>query len=162
MIVKYKVELDDKRHPFLVRESVCCYENSKLDGAGKIVDMMNECFNLCNMAEEYVYMVALNSAAVPVGVFEVSHGCINSTLLNPRELYLRAGRISAMISPGFSVRGLSVVTMTKSAQSAAALPMRGRLVRSRSPPQPKRATVRPLAKPLTVESTLMRLSEVWA
>ena len=42
------------------------------------------------MAEEYVYMVALNSAAVPVGVFEVSHGCINSTLLNPRELYLRA------------------------------------------------------------------------
>lgn len=90
MIVKYKVELDDKRHPFLVRESVCCYENSKLDGAGKIVDMMNECFNLCNMAEEYVYMVALNSAAVPVGVFEVSHGCINVTLLNPRELYLRA------------------------------------------------------------------------
>ena len=90
MIVKYKVELDDKRHPFLVRESVCCYDNSKLDGAGKIVDMMNECFNLCNMAEEYVYMVALNSAAVPVGVFEVSHGCINFTLLNPRELYLRA------------------------------------------------------------------------
>lgn len=90
MIVKYKVELDDKRHPFLVRESVCCYENSRLDGAGKIVDMMNECFNLCNMAEEYVYMVALNSAAVPVGVFEVSHGCINFTLLNPRELYLRA------------------------------------------------------------------------
>ena len=90
MIVKYKVELDDKRHPFLVRESVCCYDNSKLDGAGKIVDMMNECFNLCNMAEEYVYMVALNSAAVPVGVFEVSHGCINVTVLNPRELYLRA------------------------------------------------------------------------
>ena len=90
MIVKYKVELDDKRHPFLVRESVCCYDNSKLDGAGKIVDMMNECFNLCNMAEEYVYMVALNSAAVPVGVFEVSYGCINFTLLNPRELYLRA------------------------------------------------------------------------
>ena len=90
MIVKYKVELDDKRHPFLVRESVCCYDNSKLDGAGKIVDMMNECFNLSNMAEEYVYMVALNSAAVPVGVFEVSHGCINVTVLNPRELYLRA------------------------------------------------------------------------
>ena len=90
MIVKYKVELDDKRHPFLVGESVCYYENSRLDGAGKIVDMMNECFNLCNMAEEYVYMVALNSAAVPVGVFEVSHGCINFTLLNPRELYLRA------------------------------------------------------------------------
>ena len=53
-----------------------------------------------------------------------------------------------MMASGSSVRGLSEVTTTKSASSAATLPIIGRLVRSRSPPQPNRATVRPLAKPL--------------
>ena len=90
MIVKYRVELDATRHPFLVRERGYSYQNAKLDAADKIVDMMNECFNLCNMAEEYVYLVALNSAAIPTGVFEVSHGCVNFALISPRELYLRA------------------------------------------------------------------------
>lgn len=71
MIEKYKVELDSKRHPFLVRERGYRYDNVKMDAPEKIVDMVNECFNLCNMAEEHVYMVALNSAAVVTGVFEV-------------------------------------------------------------------------------------------
>lgn len=90
MIEKYRVELDEKRHPLLVRECGYSYQNAKLDAAEKIVDMMNECFHLWNMAEEYVYMIALDSAAVSTGVFEVSHGYINSALISPREIYLRA------------------------------------------------------------------------
>ena len=66
-----------------------------------------------------------------------------------------------MMASGSSVRGLSEVTTTKSASSAATLPMMGRLVRSRSPPQPNRATVRPLAKPFTVRRMFSRLSGVW-
>lgn len=96
MIEKYKVELDSKRHPFLVRERGYRYDNVKMDAPEKIVDMVNECFNLCNMAEEHVYMVALNSAAVVTGVFEVSHGVVNYALINPRELYLRAVILGAV------------------------------------------------------------------
>ena len=56
---------------------------------------------------------------------------------------------------GSSVRGLSEVTTAKSASSAATLPMRGRLVRSRSPPQPNTATVRPLGKTLHRLQTIL-------
>ena len=37
-----------------------------------------------------MYMIALNAATIPTGVFEVSHGCINNALIIPRELFLRA------------------------------------------------------------------------
>lgn len=90
MIVKYKAELDAARHPVLVREQSYEYEAATMDSPEKIITMMNDCFHLSDMAEEYVYMLALNAAAAPVGVFEVSHGCVNYALIKPRELYIRA------------------------------------------------------------------------
>ena len=52
-------------------------------------------------------------------------------------------------------------TITKSASSAAILPMTGRFVLSRSPPQPKSTTVRPLAKLLTERRTFSSASGLW-
>src|SRR5262249_80493 len=49
-----------------------------------------------------------------------------------------------MISSGSSLRGLSEVTTAKSAPSAAAEPISGRLPRSRSPPHPNTTSKRPL------------------
>ena len=51
--------------------------------------------------------------------------------------------ISARMAAGSSERGLSSVTMTISALSAAMRPISGRLPRSRSPPQPKTQTSLP-------------------
>ena len=48
-----------------------------------------------------------------------------------------------MMSSGSSERGLSDVSTTKSLSSAAAMPISGRLVRSRSPPQPNSVITRP-------------------
>ena len=48
------------------------------------------------------------------------------------------------IAPAFSERGLSSVTITTSAERVAISPMIGRLPASRSPPQPKTRTMRPL------------------
>ena len=67
-----------------------------------------------------------------------------------------------MMAFGSSVRGLSLVTMQKSARSAAILPIFGRLVLSRSPPQPNSATTRPFAKPRTAFSTFSTPSGEWA
>lgn len=66
------------------------------------------------------------------------------------------------MSMGSSVRGLSEVTTAKSAFSAAMRPMMGRFVRSRSPPQPKRATTRPFVTARMARSTFSRASGVWA
>ena len=52
-----------------------------------------------------------------------------------------------MMSLGRSDRGLSLVTTTMSACEIAAAPMRGRLVVSLLPPQPKTTQSRPVAGP---------------
>src|SRR3974390_485843 len=54
-----------------------------------------------------------------------------------------AARIPRRIAAGFSLRGLSSVTITWSAFSTAILPMIGRLPASRPPPQPKTTVSRP-------------------
>ena len=51
-------------------------------------------------------------------------------------------RISAMIASGSSERGLSDVTITRSASRRAIAPISGRLPRSRSPPQPNTTCTR--------------------
>src|SRR5262245_16455916 len=56
-----------------------------------------------------------------------------------------ASRIAARIAAGFSLRGLSSVTTTRSASLAAIVPIIGRLPWSRLPPQPNTTTSRRFA-----------------
>ena len=71
-------------------------------------------------------------------------------------------RISPMMAWGSSVRGLSEVTTTRSAREAAMDPIRGRLLRSRSPPQPKRQITLRSVRSRTVVRMFSRASGVWA
>lgn len=91
-IAQYKVMLDDNHHNALVKEREIEYSQESLTFASpdKIVDMMNKVFQLNEMAEEYGYMLAFNTKMKPIAVFEVSHGASNYTILNPREIYIRA------------------------------------------------------------------------
>ena len=70
--------------------------------------------------------------------------------------------MSATIASGSSERGLSEVTITSSAPAAAIAPMRGRLPRSRSPPQPNTQITRRPASPRAAERTFSSESGVWA
>ena len=67
-----------------------------------------------------------------------------------------------MILCGFSVRGLSEVTMIRSAKSSATRAILGRFVRSLSPPQPKTTMVRPSLTASSERRTLASASSVWA
>ena len=67
-----------------------------------------------------------------------------------------------MMAMGCSVRGLSDVIMAKSAYSTPILPIMGRFMGSRSPPQPKTEMSLPLQKPLTELSTFSSPSGEWA
>ena len=64
----------------------------------------------------------------------------------PRPRASTPARISSMIAAGSSLRGLSEVTIARSASSAAIRPISGRLPRSRSPPQPKTQITRPVVE----------------
>lgn len=46
--------------------------------------------DLHHKAEEYVYLFSLNTKNKLLGISEVSHGVVNSTILRSREIYIRA------------------------------------------------------------------------
>ena len=40
--------------------------------------------------EEYMYMICMNTKNKVIGVFEVSHGTVNASLVSPREVFQKA------------------------------------------------------------------------
>lgn len=85
----YSVEIDDEKKNLLVKEKDC-YCDSKLNSPEEVVRFLNDSLRLNKKAEEHVYLMTfLNKTTCPVGVFEVSHGLANCSLLNPREILLR-------------------------------------------------------------------------
>lgn len=70
--------------------------NTSLTNPRDIAKMMNDVFQLNKMAEEYVYMIAFDTKNKPIGVFEVSHGTINTSILRPREVFLKALLVGAV------------------------------------------------------------------
>lgn len=52
--------------------------------------MMNDIYKMSELAEEYVYMIALNTKGRILGIFEIGHGSVNGCLVGIREVMLRA------------------------------------------------------------------------
>jgi hypothetical protein len=71
-------------------------------------------------------------------------------------------RAGARIAAGGSPRGLSSVTMARSACRATASPIKGRFSGSRSPPAPNTTMRRPEACGRSARSTVSSASGVWA
>lgn len=89
-ITKYRTELDGNQHNMLVKESACNYPVEFLSNPQLVAEMLNAVFRLNKQAEEYVYMIALNTQSKPLGVFEISHGTINLSACEPREIFIKA------------------------------------------------------------------------
>ena len=87
-ITSYSVELKG-RLSVLVKESAANYDDVLLDNAGSIVAMMNTIYRLNQKAEEYVYIIALNTKCNPVGVFLLTKGTVDRSLISPREIFVR-------------------------------------------------------------------------
>lgn len=88
-ITKYRAGINSKRHNVLIKEFAVNYVCERLDSPAVIVQMFNDIFSLSSMAEEHVYMAAFSTAYKILGVFEVSHGTVSTTLASPREIFIR-------------------------------------------------------------------------
>ena len=89
-VTTYRAELDENLHNILVRESSRNYPGGSVESPSAIVKMMNVMYGLNRQAEEHIYMLALNTKCRLLGVFELSHGTVDSTLCQPREILIRA------------------------------------------------------------------------
>lgn len=89
-LTKYKTELDDNFHNILVKESSWNYPVENICNPEEVFYLFTDVFNLNKLAEEYVYMLALNTKGKVLGVFEISHGTVDYSLCNPRDIFIKA------------------------------------------------------------------------
>ena len=89
-ITTYTTRIKDNLN-VLVKERAFYYktENSHLDSADKVVKMMSDVFQIHLRAEEYVYLLSLDTKCKVLGIFEVGHGTVNACLLHTREIMIR-------------------------------------------------------------------------
>lgn len=93
----YDARLSEDGRTMLVKEKAINYATDKNFSSACLVKMLNDVVSLNTMAEEHCYMLALNRKAQLLGIFFISKGTVSETLLNPREIFMRALLIGASI-----------------------------------------------------------------
>ena len=87
----YEVMVKENQVPYLAAKKVLSYDGRKfLNTPKEIADfVMNK---LCTQyyAEEYVHMLAFNTASRLLGVFEIAHGSADTCYASTREVFQRA------------------------------------------------------------------------
>lgn len=74
----------------LKKETIVPVDDLFFNSPENVYKLAAKTLNLLEAAEEYVYLITLNSKNKLTGLFEVSHGTVNSSILSPREIYIRA------------------------------------------------------------------------
>lgn len=64
-------------------------EASRLDSAYKIARMACTVFGLNKRAEEYLHLVVSDIKFTPIAAFEVSHGAVDATVVEPSDIFKR-------------------------------------------------------------------------
>lgn len=62
-----------------------CFSNPR-----SVVDLLKNAFHMADLAEEYVYLLALDAKNNLLGVFEVTHGASCYSYISTKSLYQRA------------------------------------------------------------------------
>lgn len=60
--------------------------NSDFSTYDRIVDFLNQTFEMKYLEEEYIYVISFNCQMIPQGVFELSHGSADTSIIKMREL----------------------------------------------------------------------------
>lgn len=89
-ITTYRAELNEDQHNILVKENSCNYPVDSLNNPQAVAEMLNGVFRMNRQAEEHVYLIALNTKGKPLGIFEISHGTVNLSICNPRDIFIKA------------------------------------------------------------------------
>lgn len=92
----YDARISEDARTILVKEKGVNYESTKMNGPEEISLMLKTLLHMDELAEEHVYMIALNASCRILGMFLISKGTISTSLVSPREVFLRAALIGAV------------------------------------------------------------------
>lgn len=86
----YRTMKDERGLPELVKENGFEWDGNRADDPEAVCDMMDQMFQIDRRTEEYMYEVCFDTKMRPLGIFEISHGTIDSTMASPREVFQKA------------------------------------------------------------------------
>lgn len=92
----YDARITEDARTILVKEKGINYESTKMNDPEEISKMLKTLLYMDELAEEHVYMIALNTSCKILGMFLISKGTICTSLVSPREIFLRAVLIGAV------------------------------------------------------------------
>ena len=96
-ITNFKAVVDEDNRTVMVKENTRNYlTHDAMNNPQKIADLMTDIYEMDKQAVEYVYMLALNSKGKVLGVYQVSKGTVNASILAPREIYMAALMLGAV------------------------------------------------------------------
>lgn len=90
-ITKWNLKKSAENLPCLVAESVTeCETENRIENPGNLAEMFQKTSGIADNCEEHLYMAAFNTKLKPVGVFEISHGGLDSSISDPKAIFQRA------------------------------------------------------------------------
>lgn len=91
-VVKYKTKLVDGRKAVLEKDLSTNYpEMDNMINSPETVEKLAKGFlRMHEQTEEYMYMLCLNTKLKLNGIFEISHGNVNSSVVGTREVFQKA------------------------------------------------------------------------
>lgn len=84
----YDLCMDDEYHPVL-QETRSIDVESCIWSAADVAEFFEKSVQLSRHAEEYVYILCMNTTGRVIGVFEVGHGTCRSTVIDRRGIAIR-------------------------------------------------------------------------
>ena len=91
-MTKYTTKLTENKRVVLEKEVCMNYPllSHKITSPGDAVEIGREFLRIHEEPEEYMYMICMNVKNKVIGVFEISHGTVNASLVSPREVFQKA------------------------------------------------------------------------
>lgn len=90
-VTKYGVWNNKDKRPYMIKEIAFNYNADKcFSSPQNVVDLLKNAFHMADLAEEYVYMLALDGKNNLLGVFEVTHGASCYSYISTKSIYERA------------------------------------------------------------------------
>lgn len=91
-VIEYRTRLTEQQRVVLEKEvSVYFPEvDRKMNNPEQIVGLAKQYLRMHELPEEYMYMLCMNTKLELTGIFEISHGTVNSSVVGTREVYQKA------------------------------------------------------------------------
>lgn len=91
-MTKYKTRLTENKRVVLEKEVSMNYPDLSyiIRSPEDVVQVGKSFMRIHEEPEEYMYMICLNTKNRVIGVFEISHGNVNSSIVGTREVFQKA------------------------------------------------------------------------